>query len=150
MLNFRISPDFQTQRSRDAAAAAAAEMGKPADLVYMARARALRERRKRRAFGVLAILAAPFLAFKAQWAASQLPSGAPAEPQLASASPPAASLPHIVTRRGPAGAKIARDGIDFTATSATEAAPAGPEAAKRPLTTPAKPAVRKKKAGLTR
>ncbi|QGM96591.1 hypothetical protein [Methylocystis parvus] len=139
MRKFLISPDFQTKQSRDAAAAAAA--GKPSDLVFLARARAFQARRSKRVFGALALLAAPVLAVQAHRGAGQLPAAlAPAEIPVAGLTRPAASLPHIVTQRGPAQAKIAPEGIDFTATSATEPDESGASKRLSP-----KPPVRRKK-----
>jgi hypothetical protein len=132
MLNIEISRDFQAKKRRDAAAAAAGE--KAADLVFSARARAYREKRNRRIIGALAVLAAPALALKIHGSAGPAPVRAPEDAQMAAVSLPATALPHIVTQRGPAQAKVAREGIDFTATSATggDTAPGAPTAAPKP------------------
>jgi hypothetical protein len=146
VLGFRLSPDFHVKQSVEAPPAAGA---KAADLVFFARARATRSRRARQALTIAAALAAPVLALNAHWSAERdvVAPMAGAIP-VASAEQPAAALPHIVTRQAPAApSRIARDGIDFTATSAT-APDAGAD--KRPGAAAPKPVAKKKKAELPR
>lgn len=145
MLGFKISPDFHAKQSVEAPPAAGA---RAADLVFSARVRATRSRRARQALTVAAAFAAPILALKAHWSGAPDAAAPVAEAPVASAERPAAALPHIVTRRAPAApSRIARDGIDFTATSAT-ALDAGAD--KRPGAAPPKPVAKKKKAELPR
>jgi hypothetical protein len=128
VLNFEMSPDFHAKQSPKRPPVAGSKAN---DLVVSARARAFRERRVRRTLAIAAALVAPVLALNAHWGAGR-DGAAPSEVPVASS----AALPHIVTRRAPSPSRIARDGIDFTATSATAPETAadkhpGPAAPKR-------------------
>jgi hypothetical protein len=145
VLKFRISPDFYAKRSAEIPPAAGA---RAADLVFSARARASRSRRARQALTIAAALAAPVLALNANWSAGRDAAAPPVGETPAASAERAAALPHIVTRRAPAApSRIARDGIDFTATSAT--APETGADTHAGVAAP-KPVAKKKKAELPR
>lgn len=114
-MNINLSSDFRAKQCPRTGPAGPTAT----DMVFSARARrAARERRAKRALTIAVALAAPLLALKlssmGRISVQFVPGGAPVPaPEQAVATPL-----HIVTRRTHAP-KVARDGIDFTATSAT-------------------------------
>jgi hypothetical protein len=108
---FDLSPEFRARRVPEREPDPAAEM------VRAKRGRARRSARARTIFGAILLAAAtPFFAFKAQ----QL-SHAPATeaaPELA-AKAPTAPPAALAQSQNPIAERVAKGGVDFTATSAT-------------------------------
>lgn len=110
MLRLDISPKFRVHREADEARVAASET------VRAARERARKLARLRTVAGAtLFAAAAPFFAFKAQLIGHAPTSEPAALVAKAPATPPAA----IAQAQKPMEDRIARDGVDFTATSTT-------------------------------
>lgn len=115
MLRYQISPHFQAKEALDRS-----RTGPVAEIISSARARARRQSQTRNLISALAFVAAPVLAYNAHWR-TRTPAMSPAAP-VASRQAPALIEARSAPQQ-PMAERIARTGVDYTATSATVVCP---------------------------